>query len=236
MRCRAITSEVTAEMIENGRGVDPASATRRRKMTVKMWQAREKLTSASDASLRPAAAAVRAKPQERDAGIVLSWSPSASPLCCGSPRRWSFAGPPLTFRRWRCSTASVAFLGSARGERPRAWRLKFILAESLNGLLGADRHAAAAIARPNARTFVLVVLLLVAAITAMIASSIPFAVAGGLAADDVRDHLCPRAGDARGSVMMPALCIGVLVYFVVLANRLHAPRSTGYSFRRRKTR
>ena len=34
-------SEVTAEMIENGRARDPVSATRRRKMTVKMRQARE---------------------------------------------------------------------------------------------------------------------------------------------------------------------------------------------------
>ncbi len=41
-------SEVTAEMIENGRARDPVSASRRRKMTVKMRQAREKLTTASD--------------------------------------------------------------------------------------------------------------------------------------------------------------------------------------------
>ena len=41
-------SEVTAEMIENGRARDPVSASRRRKMTVKMRQARERLTTSNE--------------------------------------------------------------------------------------------------------------------------------------------------------------------------------------------
>ena len=38
-------SEVTAEMIENGRARDPVSATRRRKVTLEMRDARERLTT-----------------------------------------------------------------------------------------------------------------------------------------------------------------------------------------------
>src|SRR5580700_8697568 len=66
-------SEVTAEMIENGRARDPVSATRRRKMTVKMRQAREKLTTVND----------RARPYAPDLLRLFAQSHrSATPVMC----------------------------------------------------------------------------------------------------------------------------------------------------------
>src|SRR5580700_4022917 len=45
--CRAIMSEITAQMIERGRAGDPSAASRRRKMNIKLRHARQTLTSAS---------------------------------------------------------------------------------------------------------------------------------------------------------------------------------------------
>ena len=133
-------SEVTAEMIENGRARDPASASRRRKMTVKMRQAREKLTTANDRANIYAPDLLRLFAQSHR---------SATPVMCllilaigsqrpdvGANRRWCWSGPP----RLHGDGAALRLFGRL----PRicnpseadiaAWRLKFILAESFNGL------------------------------------------------------------------------------------------------------
>jgi len=44
---RAVMSQVSAESIDRGRGGDPESAARRRKMTLKLKHARQTLTSNS---------------------------------------------------------------------------------------------------------------------------------------------------------------------------------------------
>ena len=64
-------SEVTAQMIERGRKGDPAEASRRRRMNIKLKHARQTLTSYSGRygrSLRQSGPALRAKREERDAG------------------------------------------------------------------------------------------------------------------------------------------------------------------------
>jgi two-component system cell cycle sensor histidine kinase PleC len=103
------------------------------------------------------------------------------------------------------------------------WRLKFIFAEALYGIAWAlivvlllQSHD------PNARTFVLVVLLLVAAMTAMIASSIPYAVAGGLAPVTIAIIYALGPTTRLDNLALCLLCLGARIYFVVLANRLHA--------------
>ncbi len=219
-------SEVTAEMIENGRALDPASATRRRKMTIKIREAREKLTTASERAYAP------------DLLLLFAQShKSATPFLCLmvlaiglTALVWVAA--PLVFV-WSSLTAmsmallygfSVAFLGSRpRDAHAGLWRLKFIFAEALYGVAWAlivvlllRSHD------PNARTFVLVVLLLVAAMTAMIASSIPYAVAGGLAPVTIAIIYALGPTTRLDNLALCLLCIGALVYFVVLANRLHS--------------
>ncbi len=231
-------SEVTAEMIENGRALDPASATRRRKMTTKIREAREKLTTASERAYAPDLLRMFAQSHK-----------SATPFLClmvmaiGLTALVWVAAPLVLVWTSLASMAmallygfAVAFLGS----RPRdasagIWRLKFIFAETLYGIAWAlivvlllRSHD------PNARTFVLVVLLLVAAMTAMIASSIPYAVAGGLAPVTIAIIYALGPTTRLDNLALCLLCVGALIYFVVLANRLHSTSIDGQFFQAEK--
>jgi two-component system, cell cycle sensor histidine kinase PleC len=233
-------SEVTAEMIEKGRARDPVSAGRRRKMTAKMRQAREKLTTTSDRANIYAPDLLRLFAQSHRSATpalcllivaigssALMWVPTplvmvwASFVCMGMAVLYGF---------------SIAFLDLNPNEAGiRQWRRKFILAESFNGLAWAMIVILLLRAPdPDKRPFVLVVLLLVAAVTAMVASPIPYAVAGGLA--PVTIAIVYVLGPTRrlDSLSLCFLCVGALVYFVILANRLHATSVDGQSFRAEK--
>jgi two-component system cell cycle sensor histidine kinase PleC len=233
-------SEVTAEMIENGRLRDPASATRRRKMTVKMRQAREKLTTSSDRASAYAPDFLR---------LFAQGHKSATPFMCllvvaigGAALTWV---PPLTVLGWTALTSmalallygfSVAYLDLNLEEANVAqWRLKFILVETFGGgawalivILLLNSHD------PSARTFVLIVLLLVAAMTAMLASPIPYAVAGGLTPVTLAIVYALGPATRLDGLILCFLCVGALVYFVILANRLHSTSVDGRSFRAEK--
>jgi two-component system, cell cycle sensor histidine kinase PleC len=233
-------SEVTAEMIENGRARDPVSATRRRKMTVKMRQAREKLTTAHNRASVYAPDLVRLFAQSHR---------SATPVMCllvmaigVSALMWVPLAMVLGWAALVCMAMalvygfSIALLDMNPQEvNVKAWRLKFILAESFNGLAWALIVTLLLQAQdPNARTFVLVVLLLIAAMTAMVASSIPFAVAGGLVPVTIAIIYALGPTTRLDSLALCFLCVGALVYFVILANRLHATSIDGQSFRAEK--
>jgi len=81
---------------------------------------------------------------------------------------------------------------------------------------------------------VLVVLLLVAAMTAMIASSIPYAVAGGLAPVTIAIIYALGPTTRLDNLALCLLCVGALIYFVVLANRLHSTSIDGQFFQAEK--
>src|ERR1700722_19396655 len=233
-------SEVTAEMIENGRARDPVSASRRRKMTVKMRQARERLTTSNERTTAYAPDLLR---------LFAQCHRSAMPVMCllvltigASALMWV---PTTMVLGWAAlvSMAMALLYGfsiALLDQRPEevnvpAWRLKFVLAESFSGVSWAlivilllQAHD------PNARTFVLVVLLLVAAMTAMVASSIPFAVAGGLVPVTFAIFFALGPTTRFDSIALCFLCVGALIYFVILANRLHATSIDGQSFRAEK--
>ena len=235
-------SEVTAEMIEKGRARDPVSASSRRKMTLKMRQAREKLTNASNG--------VGDNPFAADLMRLFAQSHrSAMPVMCllvfsigVSALMWV---PPVMVMSWTAIVCislalvygcSVAFLDKHPDETDLAsWRRRMVLAESVNGVAWALIVILLLQAQdPNARSFVLVVLLLVAAMTAMVASAIPYAVAGGLV--PVTIAIVYALGPATGldSLALCFLCVGAMIYFVTLANRLHATSIDGQSFRAEK--
>jgi len=233
-------SEVSAEKIDRGRASDPASAARRRKMTIKLKQARQSLTSNSvDFSGQYASLArvfahsvMSATPAM---ALVVSAVGATACLWVALPKvvAWgSLLAAALAVRY----ALGVAFLDSPDAERMSAsWRRKFIAAETFAGaswalivvllLQSSD---------PNARTFVLVVLLLVSGMTAMVASAIPFAVAGGLAPMTVAIVYVLGPATREEALMMSALCVGILVYFVILANRLHRTSLAGLSFQAEK--
>ena len=232
-------SEVTAEMIENGRARDPASAIRRRKMTVKMRAAREKLTTASDRAVVYAPDLLR---------LFAQSNKSATPFMCLLVLAIAVTAllwvPAPMVLGWASLTSmalallygfSVVFLDLNQEANVASWRLKFVLAETLNGVAWATIVTLLLQSHdPDARTFVLIVLLLVAAMTAMVASSIPFAVAGGLTPVTIAIVYALSPTTHLDSLALCFLCVGALIYFVVLANRLHATSVDGQSFRAEK--
>ncbi len=233
-------SEVSAEKIDRGRNGDSTAAARRRQMTIKLKQARQSLTSNSvDSSGQYASlarlfahSAMSATPAM--ALVVLAVGFTAC-LWVPLPKVMIWGGLLAAALAVRYGLA-VAFLDSADGEKTSgSWRRKFIAAETFAG--GSWALIVVLLLQspdPNARTFVLVVLLLVAGMTAMVASAIPMAVAGGLAPMTIAIVYVLGPATREEAFMLSALCVGILVYFVILANRLHRTSLAGLSFQAEK--
>ena len=231
-------SEVAAGKADKSSASDAASA-RRRKMTAKMRQARERLTTNFDpGSYAPELVRMFAHSQK-----------SATPVICALilavgvtvtlwvPLRMALAWTSLALMAASVLYGfSVVFLEEPRLDSELGpWRRKFILAETFNGVAWAliivlllQSHD------PSARTYVLMVLLLVAAMTAMIASSIPFAVGGGLLPVTVAILVILGPSTRLDTLTLGVLCVGGLSYFVILANRLHATSVDSLSFQAEK--
>jgi len=232
-------SEVTAQMIENARG-DAAATARRRRMAIALRKARHALTNDGDMEAAQAAGLMRLFAQSNRSatpamGIVALvvgatatlWIPAAyvlvwaSCVCCA-----------LAVLYW----FSISFLHTVDVEiSARHWRRKFVASQTLVGFSWA-LIVALLLRAPDdhARTFVLVVLLLIAAMTAMIASAIPYAVAGGLAPVTAAILLVIGPTSHFETATLSSLCVLILAYFVVLANRLHRSSIDGLSFQAEK--
>ena len=232
--------EVGAEKNDKGRAGDPAVVARRRAMTLKLRQARQTLTTSSVdfagqygslarlfansiAGATPAMALVALAV----GGIACYWVPAAKVVSWGVLLAASLAV--------RYGLA-VAFLDLAEPEKAApAWRRKFIASETFAGAAWALLVVLLLQSPdPNARTFVLVVLLLVAGMTAMVASAIPFAVAGGLLPMAIAIVYVLGPATREQALLMSLLCVGILAYFVILANRLHRTSLAGLSFQAEK--
>ncbi len=198
-------SEVSAEKIDRGRASDPASAARRRKMTIKLKQARQSLTSNSVdfpgqyASLaRLFAHSVMSATPAMALVVIAVGATACLWVACAQGRR---VGLPA--RR-----------GARRALRPRRRLSRFarrrkdvrLLAAQVHRrgdfrrrLMGADRRPAAAIERPERAH------LRAGRSAAGLRNDRdgrlgdPLRRRRRLGADDDRDRLRPRAGDARGS-------------------------------------
>jgi len=118
----------------------------------------------------------------------------------------------------------------------RRWRWKFIFAEMFQGvtwallvwLIGQSGDL-------DARSFVLVLLLLVAAMNATISASIPSAVTGALTPMTLATlgFLC-SSSVSNGTFALIALACGTQLYFMFLARRLHAAALDALSFQAEK--
>src|SRR5476649_3025984 len=70
--------------------------------------------------------------------------------------------------------------------------------------------------------------------TAMVASSIPYAVAGALAPVAIAIVFALGPTTRLDGLVLSVLCLSALIYFVLLANRLHSSSIDGQSFRAEK--
>ncbi len=225
-------------MIENGRSGDPGATTRRRRMNANMRHARLKLTTDDLANHSPQLMRLFANSNKNamPAMAFLAMTIGATALMWVSP------AAVLTWTAFICVSLamlygfSVIYLALPAGEvNTTSWRRKFVFAESVNGLAWAMMVLLLLKSHdPTARTFVLVVLLLIASMTAMVASAIPYAVAGGLLPVTIAIVYVLGPTARLDTLTLSFLCVGALCYFVVLANRLHATSIDSVIFRAEK--
>jgi len=118
----------------------------------------------------------------------------------------------------------------------RRWRLTFSFAETVQGATWAVLvWLVSKSGDPDARSFALVLLLLVAAMNATISASIPVAVTCALTPMTlaILGFLCP-ASPSDASFVLIALACGAQLYFMLLARRLHAAALETLSFQAEK--
>jgi len=118
----------------------------------------------------------------------------------------------------------------------RRWQRKFIFTEALQGVAWAVMvWFIGQSGDSDARSFVLVLFLLVAAMNATISASIPFTLTCALAPMTlaILGFLC-SASPSNGTYALIALVCGTQLYFMLLAMRLHAASLATLSFRAEK--
>ena len=232
--------EVAAEKNDKGRASDPAAAARRRTMTIKLRHARQTLTTSSVDFAGQYGSLARLF-----ANSIAGATPAMALVAIAVGAIACYFVPTPKVIAWGVLIVAslavryglaVAFLDLPELEHASGpWRRKFIAAETFAGASWALLVVLLLqAADPNARTFVLVVLLLIAGMTAMVASAIPFAVAGGLLPMAIAVVYVLGPATREQALMMSALCVGILVYFVILANRLHRTSLAGLSFQAEK--
>ena len=217
-------TEVTAEMIERGRGADPMVAADRRRRAREVRDAREKLTSSSGTHRAFDLELLRLYAERRQAS--LPWLALLGAAFVLVLHAWRTTPAPLV---WVALDAFSILCGCVLAQRflrrPAAtinvvrWERLFVIAESVQGGLWSMVVVFACDAR--LATFSLVALLLIAAINATVTASIPAAVYGALLPVTVAVIAVMRPARLTGpDALLAVLALGTLVYFVVLARNL----------------
>lgn len=236
-------SEVTAEMIERGRGLDPQAATRKRRMGAHMRAARERLTTSdtghrgTDLELLRAYAEARSKSAFGAACLILMLALLAL--------FWVPATKTLVWLVLALSSMALC-VNMARGlaglEDTKVtvieWRRRFVVTELLHGFLWAGYAAVLlSVNDPNARTLVVVMLLLSSAFNTMVTATIPAAVYAAIAPSSLAAvayiTLVNRAGADTLGVLL-AMVAAAQLFFYTLAKRFHQLASESLFFRAEK--
>ena len=233
-------SEVTAEMIERGRGVDPRVNAQKRRIASKVRETREKLTSsgtghrAFDIELLRIFARSRksAAPAMMGLALVVAlmaaiWVPLDHILV------WISLVATATALNY---SVAIKFLELSEAEADvRGWRRKFVLAEVLQGSVWAMIVVLLLqVPDATARTFVLFVLLFVAAMSSLVSATVPYAVYAALLPITFAIVVFMRPYDDYEALPLTILAAGAQLYFIVLAKRLYSTSLASLSFRMEK--
>ena len=220
-------SEITAEMIERGRGADRRPSSERRRLAYKVQEAREKLTSggAGHGAFEGELLRIFAESRMNSA----PWALLIAIAIAGVSTLWA---PTEFVAIWvGCVSVSIAatfvaarlFLKRTEVGSVPAWRTKFIVIELMLGLSwAAIALVLISVAKVEARTFLLAILLLVGAMNAMATASIPKAVYAAVAPLGLAIvGMAFTAGRDTSVLATTAFVCGAEVYFVAFANRLY---------------
>src|SRR5271168_3549520 len=233
-------SEVTAQMIEQGRGGDPGAASRRRKMNMKLRHARQTLTSTEGDHSGPYDSLVRLF--AKSAKLA---TPAFAVLALAgafAAHYWFAVDQALPWDALAATAVAMRFsLGWAYLRRSDAekvagrWRFYFAAAEAFSGVVWAALFFPLLQSRdPGARGFAFVAIMLVACIAAMADSAIPAAVGAALLPMMVAVIFAFGPASPQLAAALSLLCAAVLLCLVVLTNVLHRTALAGLSFQEEK--
>jgi two-component system cell cycle sensor histidine kinase PleC len=234
-------TEVTAEMIERGRGADPKILAERRRLAARVREAREKLTSAGSGHRAFDVELLQLFAKRRCASILgLAGCSVAAAAVAGAwaPLEFLLIWLAIQFSSLLLShslAAKFASLDKASVNVGR-WRRIFVMCEGIQGVAWALFIVLLATTdEPAARTFVLVMLFLIAAINATITASIPVVVYAGLApiTAAIVAFLWPKSL-TDPSTSLATLACATLLYFAILAKSLYNRSIDTLSFQSEK--
>jgi two-component system cell cycle sensor histidine kinase PleC len=230
--------EITAEMIERGRGQDPRASSQRRKRGVKVQEAREKLTT-SDTGHRGC-----------DVGLLRAYASarlhSAGPasaliaMVAGLTRYWMDTELELVWTTLAFSSLLLCYVLAKRLDKLSDaeinvvhWRSKLVAAEFAHGLVWASMAGLLLQANdPNANAFVVAMLMLAAAFNTMVTATIPIAVYATITPISIAIVACLRVSGLEDTTLSLLALVGAAqVFFVVLAKRFHHVTREGLFFR-----
>ena len=234
-------SEVTAEMIERGRGGDPKLAAERRRIALKVREAREKLTSSGSGhrSFDLELLTLFAKGRRASLPAMIGLALILGAAAC----RWTNPTHAVAWFTLDLLALAIAFAVSARFlARPassiivRHWRRTFVLSEAIQGLVWSLMMALMMDAPPAAaQTFALVALILTAAMNATVTSLVPATIyAASLPPALAVLALLRPTSVLDNAAVLATLACGTLIYFLVLGRRLYATALEGLSFQAEK--
>ena len=223
-------------MIERGRHGDPEASSRRRKLSYKLRETREKLTSSgsgggsfnrellrSFASSRKSGAPAIVALAVTVAAVATLWVPVLQALI------WMTLVVAAIALSYGFAVQYLAIEDSSADLRE--WRQKFIFVEGLQGcvwalvvilLLSVDDE--------GARTFVLFTLLLVAAMSALLSACVPEAVYAGIGPITLAIVVFMQSTINVQMLPLTIMAVAAQIYFVVLAKRLYSTTLSSLSF------
>jgi len=232
--------EVTAEQVQRGRGPDPRALARRKHVSREVKSIRERLTSSSGLERAFDYELLRVFAEYRISGSV-----GTLVLAVGIAAASCFWVPVYQAVPWigavlLATTVMLLmcrrFLAQPAGELPiQRWRRMFAFGECLHGSSWALILVLfAQVDAPGANIFVTTTLLIVSALTVMVAASIPVAVYAGLAPITLGTAAFFWGRTEIDSLTTAVMAGSAQLFFVFLAHRLHLSSVSTIAFRAEK--
>ena len=220
-------SELTAQIVQQGRGPLLQGGVQRRKLAKEMRSAREKLTSSAGLERPNDYELVRLFAQYHCGSSILLIALAG--VVAAVSLLWL---PTGVAGAWFACTAAVivmirlvaqGFLATSSDEvKLNDWRRRFIFLEFLHGLTWALGVATLALAEVDTSGITLFVVLIVVAVTASLSATIRPAVYLGIAPLGILAVFLAAVQRDMSSLMLLAMSASAILFFAVLASRLHA--------------
>jgi two-component system cell cycle sensor histidine kinase PleC len=234
-------SDLTAELIQQGRGPDRRALAARRRLAHEMRSIRERIVSSTGLGHSFDVELIRLFARQQTGAVLLEIGLLVA--VAGIAAYWI---DPKLIVRWAVivmlglalMVATARRLLSSPLDRPQdigRWRLRLIIAQTLVGacwsLVVGDLIA---IDLQVARLLLLFVVVMVAAVTAMLAETVPLAVICGILPISAQLLGLALAHNGVPDIAVAVMAAGALAFFLLFSNRLHATTLLGLSLRAEK--